>query len=208
MRYPIYTLFLPVFLENNGANLGDGSTFQTYRDYCIASTVGIVGPWLAAYLVNIGWLGRRGTMALTAVCAASFAGAFTSVRTEASNIAFSSLINFWQNAFYATLYAYVGHLPFSCYCFPPLDPERIYTDSTLRYTPEVMPTFSRATGCGTAVAAGRIASLSSPFIATFANLNTPVPIWVCFGLYIVIAMVALILPFEPRHFNEGQEDPL
>ena len=46
-------------------------------------------------------------MALTAICAAAFAGAFTSVRTEASNIAFSCMVNFWQNAFYGILYAYV-----------------------------------------------------------------------------------------------------
>ena len=80
------------------------------------------------------------------------------------------------------------------------------SDKKFSYTPEVMPTASRGTGCGTAVAAGRIVSLSSPIIATFANLNTPVPIWICVALYIVIALVALSLPFEPRHFNEGEEE--
>lgn len=108
-RYPIYTLYLPIYLANNGADIGDGSTFQTYRDYSISSTVGIAGPILSACLVDIKILGRRRSMALTALCAASFAGAFTSVRTEAGNIAFSSMINFWQNAFYGILYAYVEY---------------------------------------------------------------------------------------------------
>lgn len=27
--YPIYKLFLPIYLENNGTHLGDGSTYQT-----------------------------------------------------------------------------------------------------------------------------------------------------------------------------------
>ncbi|XHF99942.1 hypothetical protein AWENTII_003423 [Aspergillus wentii] len=109
IAYPIYTLYLPIYLANNGADIGDGSTFQTYRDYSISSTVGIAGPVLSACLVDIKILGRRRSMALTALCAASFAGAFTSVRTEAGNIAFSSMINFWQNAFYGILYAYVEY---------------------------------------------------------------------------------------------------
>lgn len=44
-------------------------------------------------------------MALAALGAAAFAVAFTSVRTEASNVAFSSMLGFWQNAFYAVLYS-------------------------------------------------------------------------------------------------------
>lgn len=44
-------------------------------------------------------------MALAALCAAAFGGGFTAVRTEAANIAFSSMISFWQNAFCGILYA-------------------------------------------------------------------------------------------------------
>jgi hypothetical protein len=103
--YPLFTLFLPYYLQSHGAQLGDGSTYQTYRDYAITSTVGIFGPILASGLVEIPFLGRRRTMSLTALCAAAFAGAFTTVRSEADNIAFSSMIGFWQNAFYAVLYS-------------------------------------------------------------------------------------------------------
>ncbi|OAL43411.1 sugar transporter [Pyrenochaeta sp. DS3sAY3a] len=175
IAYPIYTLFLPIYLANNGANLGTGSTFNTYRDYSISSAVGIFGPLLSAVLVNMPILGRRRSMAITALCAAAFAGAFTSVRSEGSNIAFSSLLGFWQNAFYGILYS---------------------------YTPEVLPTAHRGSGCGLTLALGRIASLSSPFIATFSDLNTSAPIWVCLGLYVVIAITALCLPYEPKHFSE------
>ncbi|KAF5013019.1 hypothetical protein FDECE_966 [Fusarium decemcellulare] len=177
VAYPVYTLYLPVYLQNRGADLGSGSTFQTYRDYSISSTVGIFGPVLATFLVNVPLLGRRRSMALTALCAAAFCGGFTTVRTEGSNIAFSSMISFWQNAFYAILYA---------------------------YTPEVMPTAYRGTGCGLALAAGRIASLSAPFIATFGDLSTSVPIWVLVGLYGVIAAIASVLPFEPKNFTEEE----
>ncbi len=67
-----------------------------------------------------------------------------------------------------------------------------------------MPTAHRGTGSGLAMACGRVAFLASPFIGTFADLKTAVPMWICVGLYIAIAAVALLLPFEPRHFREEE----
>ncbi|KIW91693.1 uncharacterized protein Z519_07661 [Cladophialophora bantiana CBS 173.52] len=181
IAYPIYTLFLPVYLTAHGAKLGDGSTKTTYRDYTIAATVGILGPFLSGYLVQIPLLGRRRSMAITACCAATFAIAFTTVRNEAQNVAFPSMINFWQNAYYGILYS---------------------------YTPEVMPLSHRGTGCGLAMACGRLASISSPLIATYADTSTSAPIWVCCALYFAMAAVALTLPFEPEHYDreEAQMD--
>ena len=133
-------------------------------------------------------------MAITALCAAAFAGAFTSVRTEGSNIAFSCMISFWQNAFYGVLYAYGCDLTLQ-------NRHELTCD---RYTPEVMPTAVRGTGAGFVAACGRVASLSSPMIATFADLTTSVPIWACLGLYVFIALIALVLPYEPRNFEEEE----
>lgn len=61
-----------------------------------------------------------------------------------------------------------------------------------------MPTGSRGTGCGIAFASGRLASLSAPFIATFGDLTTSVPLWIVVGLYGFIGLVALALPLEPE----------
>ena len=98
-------MYLSYYLEAHGAKLGDGSTYQTYRDWTISSIVGIFGPALSAYLVEVPFLGRRRAMTITAFVCAAFAGAFTSVKTEAQNLAFSSMINFWLNALYAIIYA-------------------------------------------------------------------------------------------------------
>lgn len=65
-----------------------------------------------------------------------------------------------------------------------------------------MPTASRATGCGLAFACGRLAFLAAPFIATFGDLKTSVPLWVVFGLLGLIAVTALSLPYEPKDFPE------
>ncbi|KEF51730.1 uncharacterized protein A1O9_12067 [Exophiala aquamarina CBS 119918] len=180
IAYPVYTLFLPAYLSSKGAKLGDGSVYVTYRDYTISSTVGIFGPILSGFLVQLKFLGRRRSMTVTACCAAAFAIAFTTAKTEAQNIAFSSMINFWQNAYYGILYA---------------------------YTPEVMPLSNRGTGCGMAVAFGRLASITSPLVAIYGNTSTSAPLWVCCGLYFAMAAVALFLPFEPEHYY-AQEDQL
>ncbi|KAE8140037.1 major facilitator superfamily domain-containing protein [Aspergillus pseudotamarii] len=170
IAYPVYTVFLPYYLEAHGATLGDGSTYQTYRDWSISSVVGIWGPILSAFLVQVPFLGRRRSMTLTACACAAFAGAFTTVKNESQNLAFSCMINFWLNALYGIIYG---------------------------YTPEIMPDAYRGIGCGLTLACGRIASLSAPFIATFGDVTTSVPIWVCCAFFVVIGFVSLALPFEP-----------
>ncbi len=39
--------------------------------------------------------------------------------------------------------------------------------------------------------------IMSAIVATFADTNTPVPIYICAALYIVMAIVAACFPFEP-----------
>lgn len=46
--------------------------------------------------------------------------------------------------------------------------------------------------------------MSAPVIAIYGDLNTPVPIWVLVGVYGLIALIAVLLPFEPKHFSEGE----
>lgn len=55
---------------------------------------------------------------------------------------------------------------------------------------------SRGLGCGLLLACGRLSSLSSPFIATFADVTTSAPIWVSVGCYLAIGVLALMLPIE------------
>ena len=38
----------------------------------------------------------------------------------------------------------------------------------------------------------------APVIALYANLSTPVPIYVSGALFVVSGFIALLLPFEPR----------
>jgi hypothetical protein len=92
------------------------------------------------------------------------------VRTEAQNLGFSCAINVALNVYYGTLYA---------------------------YTPEVLPSAHRATGNGIAVACNRVMGIVSAVVATYADTATPVPIYICAALYVVMAVVAAAMPFEP-----------
>jgi hypothetical protein len=104
VRYPIYTVFLTYYLEAHGAKLGTGGIYQTYRDWSVSSAVGIFGPVFSAVLIQTSFLGRRRTISVTAIACAIFAGAFTTVKNESQNLAFSCMINFWLNALYGVIY--------------------------------------------------------------------------------------------------------
>ena len=38
----------------------------------------------------------------------------------------------------------------------------------------------------------------APIVALYANLSTPVPIYVSGALFVVSGFIAMLLPFEPR----------
>lgn len=95
---------------------------------------------------------------------------YTQVRTQSQNVGFTCAISFCLNIYYGTLYA---------------------------YTPEVFPSAHRGTGNGVAIALNRIMGIVSTVVSQVANSSTPVPIYICAALYIVMAIIAGALPFEP-----------
>lgn len=103
--YPLFIIFLPYYLEAHGARLGTSSSYQTYRDWTVSSVAGILGPFLGMAMIATPWLKSRRSIAIAAFACAAFSGAFTSVKTEAQNLAFSCMINFWLNALYGIVYA-------------------------------------------------------------------------------------------------------
>lgn len=169
LAYPLYNVFLPAYLSSRGASFGQTSAYITWRNYTLVNFSGIWGPVLAGWMCSTR-LGRKYTMVIGALITMAFFFAYTQVRTEAQNIVFTCVINFCLNIYYGTLYA---------------------------YTPEVLPSAHRGTGNGIAIGWNRIMGILSAVIATVADTSTPVPIYICAALYIVMAGVAAIFPFEP-----------
>ncbi|KAJ5769540.1 hypothetical protein N7520_004099 [Penicillium odoratum] len=171
LAYPLYNVFLPTYLSSRGAQFGESSPYITWRNYAINNTCSIFGPVLAGFMCRSPWFwGRRGTMIIGALVTMIFFFCYTQVRTESQNLGFTCTISFCLNVYYGTLYA---------------------------YTPEVFPSAHRGTGNGVAIGLNRIMGIVSAVVAKYANTETAVPIYICAALYIVMAIVAAVLPFEP-----------
>ncbi|KAL4892999.1 major facilitator superfamily domain-containing protein [Aspergillus ambiguus] len=161
LAYPLFHVFLPVYLESRGAQFGESSPYITWRNYAIANMCSIWGPVLAGFMCRSRWFwGRRGTMIIGALVTMVFFFCYTQVRTASQNVGFTCTINFCLNVYYGTLYA---------------------------YTPEVLPSAHRGTGNGVAIALNRVMGIAT----------TSVPIYICAALYIVMAIIAAVFPFEP-----------
>jgi MFS family permease len=109
-------------------------------------------------------------MVIGALMSSAFFFAFTAVRNEAQNVGVSCMIGFCVNVYYGTLYA---------------------------YTPEVLPSAHRATGNGISVACNRVMGIMSAVIATYADPNTSAPMYICAALFIAMAIVSALFPYEP-----------
>lgn len=174
LAYPLFNAFLPTYLQSRGADFGDDSLNTTYKNNLIVNTVSIAGPMIAGVMVELRYLGRRGTMAIGAVACMAFMFAYTTVRTPAQNLGFSSAISVTLNVYLGTLFA---------------------------YTPEVLPSSHRATGNGIAVSCNRVMGSISPVVAYYANTATSIPIYVMAALMGTLSIISLMFPYEVRGRN-------
>jgi hypothetical protein len=93
MVSPLFHVFLPYYLESQGRRVQTKTQDDTWRDYAITQAAGLIGPFIAAYLVETNLLGRRGTMAIGAALTTAFSFAYTQIRNEAQNVGLSSATN-------------------------------------------------------------------------------------------------------------------
>ncbi|KAE8422230.1 FMN-dependent dehydrogenase-domain-containing protein [Aspergillus pseudocaelatus] len=92
--YPLYFNFLPSYLETKFTE--GSSLYLTYRNYCITSAVGIVGPLSAAVGVNT-TLGRRYMMGISSIVTAVFLFAYVGVNNSTASLAFSCVTSILAN---------------------------------------------------------------------------------------------------------------
>jgi hypothetical protein len=90
---PLYWVFLPSYLKSRGADVGDGSNYQTWLDYAINQVAGLFGPIIAAVLVETKFIGRIGTLAIGAAITMALQFGYTQIETEAQNVGVSAAIS-------------------------------------------------------------------------------------------------------------------
>ncbi|KAM5543414.1 hypothetical protein V8D89_002665 [Ganoderma adspersum] len=168
---PLYSGFVTVFLQQKGAETGDGPLSVTYRNQVILSTMGIPGSLLAGWMVEQPIFGRKGTLAMSTVLTGVFLFASTTSRTSNTLLGWNCGYTFANNIMYGVLYA---------------------------ISPELFPAKDRGTGNALVASVNRIFGIMAPIIALYADLTTPVPIYVSGALFIAAGLIAVLLPFEPR----------
>ncbi|KAL4933745.1 MFS transporter [Aspergillus undulatus] len=168
---PLYSIFLPYYLQSRGADTGDDSNYTTWRNYAINQVSGLIGPIIAAVLVETRIIGRRRTLAIGASVTTALQFGYTQVTTPAQNVGVSAAITAASNIFYGTIYA---------------------------YTPEILPSAHRATGYGLCVVVNRVGGIVGVLVGSYADVETVTPLWVCAGLYAALVVTSLLLPFESR----------
>jgi sugar phosphate permease len=96
LAYPLYNVFLPTYLATRGAEFGEQSQSIYWRNYAIANLCSIPSPILAGFMCRskLFW-GRRGTMIIGALITMAFFFAYTQVRNNAQNLAFTCCISFF-----------------------------------------------------------------------------------------------------------------
>ena len=171
MVTPLYGVFLPYYLKSRGANVGDDSNYTVWRDYAINQIAGLFGPIIAGVLVETRFVGRRGTLAIGALITMVLQFGYTQIKTPAQNVGVSAAITAASNIYYGTIYA---------------------------YTPEILPSAHRATGYGICVVLNRVGGIAGVLVGSYANVETTAPLFVCAGLFGLLIILSLMLPFESR----------
>ncbi|KAL2046753.1 hypothetical protein ABVK25_011583 [Lepraria finkii] len=171
MVSPLYTVFLPYYLKSRGADVGDDSNYTQWRNYAVNQVAGLVGPCIAAVLVETRFVGRRGALAIGAAITMALQFGYTQIKTPAQNLGVSASITAAQNIYYGTIYA---------------------------YTPEILPSAHRATGYAICVVLNRVGGIVGVLVGSYANVETTAPLFVCAGLFGLLIFLSLLLPFESR----------
>ncbi|KAI0338563.1 MFS general substrate transporter [Trametopsis cervina] len=167
----LYNNFLPYLLASRGAKFGDTGYYIAYRNQVIQSVLGIPGAFLAGWAVEQPYIGRRGTLAISAGLTGVFLYASTTARNSDALLGWNCGYAFHSNIMYGVLYA---------------------------ISPELFPAKDRGTGNGLTATATRVFGILAPVIALYANLATAVPVYVSGALIFGAALLALLLPYEPR----------
>lgn len=106
MGYPLFNAFLPQYLQNSGkGQIAETSQDIVYRNYAITSIVGVPGSILACYTVDIKYVGRKGTMAISTLITGILLFCFTISSDSNFQLTMTCLEAFFQNIMYGVLYA-------------------------------------------------------------------------------------------------------
>ncbi|KAH6644117.1 sugar transporter-like protein [Boeremia exigua] len=165
--------FLPIILLRNNVNDGRGTVIETYQQYLIIYSPGIIGAGLALLSVQMPLLGRKWSLVFSAICQGLAMAMYTQVKNTAGYVGLNALEYIMQTYFNAVLYA---------------------------SAPELFDTEYRGSVSGMLSCLGRIAGIVAPYAGAqmLANASSGI-LWLGAGGIWLSALVMVFLPVEMRN---------
>ncbi|KAF1361815.1 MFS general substrate transporter [Lizonia empirigonia] len=165
--------FLPIILLRNNVDSGRGSVVDTYRQYLIIYSPGVIGAALALVSVQMPLLGRKWSLVFSAVCQGLSMAMYTQVRNTAGYVGLNALEYIMQTYFNAVLYA---------------------------SAPELFDTSYRGSVSGMLSCLGRLAGIVAPYAGAqlLANASSGI-LWLGAGGIWLSALMMVFLPVEMRN---------
>ncbi|OAK99194.1 MFS general substrate transporter [Phaeosphaeriaceae sp. SRC1lsM3a] len=165
--------FLPIILLRNNVDEGRGSVQDTYQQYIIIYTPGIIGAVLALVSVQMPLLGRKWSLVFSAICQGLAMAMYTQVKNTAGYVGLNALEYIMQTYFNAVLYA---------------------------SAPELFDTAYRGSVSGMLSCLGRIAGIVAPYAGAqlLENQSSGI-LWLGAGGIWLSALVMVFLPVEMRN---------
>ncbi|KAL5042425.1 major facilitator superfamily domain-containing protein [Aspergillus fruticulosus] len=99
MAFPLYNVFLPIYLGNRGVSTSSLSIDITYRNLAIQALCGFPASILGGYTVKMKRIGRKGTGCLVCLCTSLFLFLFKQAKRSAAVLGFSCSVAFFQCSF-------------------------------------------------------------------------------------------------------------
>lgn len=165
--------FLPIILLRNNVDNGRGSVSDTYKQYIIIYTPGIIGAVLALISVQMPLLGRKWSLVFSAICQGLSMAMYTQVDSTAAFVGLNALEYIMQTYFNAVLYA---------------------------SAPELFDTSYRGSVSGMLSCAGRLAGIVAPYAgAQYLAAQSSGILWLGAGGIWLSALVMVFLPVEMRN---------
>jgi MFS family permease len=101
IAYPLYTVFLPLYLSAKNATLDSGDSISaTYREYCYIAACTIPSPVLAGFVIETR-LGRRYALGISALVTGLFLYVSRLAETNAAVVGFNCTATIVINSFLA-----------------------------------------------------------------------------------------------------------
>ncbi|KAL5116866.1 hypothetical protein ACEQ8H_005218 [Pleosporales sp. CAS-2024a] len=165
--------FLPIILLRNNVDSGRGTVQDTYQQYVIIYTPGIIGAVMALASVQMPLLGRKWSLVFSAICQGLAMAMYTQVSSTAGYVGLNALEYIMQTYFNAVLYA---------------------------SAPELFDTAYRGSVSGMLSCLGRLAGIVAPYAGSqlLASKSGGI-LWLGAGGIWLSALMMVFLPVEMRN---------